>query len=201
MPFIINEDKALRLHLKGMKVSDDKDNEREVGVWFGLPDLEIRTTQFPYLTIDLVDIVKDPARSMCNMVELDYVPEGVVNDADTVILTEFPLPIDLYYQITSYSRHPRHDREILSTMITSKVPWQYGGILVPEDGTVRPLMLEQIAKRDTVDKDNKRLFQNIFTVRVFSEMYPTALNTALEKVEQVQITITQTALNAPVTQP
>lgn len=40
MPFILNEDEALKTALTGITVADDANPTRPVGVWFGQPDLE-----------------------------------------------------------------------------------------------------------------------------------------------------------------
>ncbi len=52
MPFILNEDKALKAALSGITVSDSGNPTRPVGVWFGQPDPEIRFQSYPYITID-----------------------------------------------------------------------------------------------------------------------------------------------------
>ena len=56
MPYIINEDKALKTLVSGITVSDSGNATRPVGVWFGQPDNEIRQQSYPYITIDLVGL-------------------------------------------------------------------------------------------------------------------------------------------------
>ena len=57
MPYIINEDKALKALVSGITVSDSGNPTRPVGVWFGQPDNEIRQQSYPYITIDLVEFL------------------------------------------------------------------------------------------------------------------------------------------------
>ena len=56
-PFIVAEDLALKTHLSGLTVSDEKSASRQVKLWFGYPDVEVRAQEFPFVTIDLIDIV------------------------------------------------------------------------------------------------------------------------------------------------
>ena len=55
--FIIAEDNAIKELCKGMTVSDDANQSRPVKVWFGYPDIEVRDQTFPFITIDLIDII------------------------------------------------------------------------------------------------------------------------------------------------
>ena len=54
--FLFAEDKALKSLLQGITVTDVKNNTRPVKVWFGYPDVELRTQDYPYMAIDLYDI-------------------------------------------------------------------------------------------------------------------------------------------------
>lgn len=175
MPFILNEDKALKTMLSGMTVSDEKNGARPVGVWFGQPDLEIRQQAYPYITIDLIDLQEAQDRSMRGTMTLEkmgYVPEGFTAPANGSYkqLDNYPIPYNLDYQITTYARQPRHDRQILATLITSVLPSRYRSLYIPEDDTVRFMYVLQQMKRDRTEQD-RRLFCNIFNVRVHSEIY------------------------------
>ena len=81
---------------------------------------------------------------------------------------DYPIPVNIDYQITTYSRQPRHDREILAQLMYTRLPLRFG-VLQPDDGTVRRLDVLDISKRD-VTEQGKRLFVNAFTVRVSSEI-------------------------------
>ena len=167
MSFIFNEDKALKAMLAGVTVSDAKNNERPVGVWFGQPDLEIREQSYPYLTIDLIDVSEAIERSHRGVIDLPYTPEGL--DSDNTYTVDFPIPMDLTYQITSYSRNPHHDRQIISALMHNNLALRFNFLVVPEDGTARRVDFLGFSKRDTVESD-KRLFVNTFSVRINSEI-------------------------------
>lgn len=187
MAFLLSEDKALRLKLQGMTVTDQKADddgvERPVGVWFGQPDQEIRSQSYPYVTIDLIDVIRDPEREVRGQVEAAYLrPDAADPDEDIII--DFPIPVNLDYQITTYSRHPRHDRAIMAQLLSERLPIR-SGILLTDDGTVRRLDVLDVSKRD-VTEQSKRLFINAITVRVSSEIAPQIFRT-LTKVLEVHI--------------
>ena len=209
MTFLISEDEALRNLLLGMTVTDQKaasegGSTRSVKVYFGQPDQEIRSQSYPYIVIDMIDIAEDNLRAMRGMVKPIYMddPETMpavqgLNpelpyDAETNNWTiHWPIPVNIDYQVTTYSRQPRHDREILSQILYTRIPMRFA-ILEPEDGnsqgvgTVRRLDLLDISKRD-VTEQGKRLFVNAFTVRVSSEIAETTYN-QLYKALQVNVT-------------
>jgi hypothetical protein len=178
--FLLGEDKALRVLLQGMTVHDQKadgtDTPRQVGVWFGQPDQEIRSQNYPYVTIDMIDINRDREREMRGIVNPDYLkPDNL--EADTYEV-DIPIPVNIDYQITTYSRHPRHDRELLAQVLYQKLPMRFGTLevytgKVDEDDnpitTMRRLDVVDVAKRDTTEQA-KRLFVNAITVRVSSEI-------------------------------
>ena len=129
MTFLLSEDAALRQLLKGIVVTDQKaaqdDTTREVGVWFGVPDQEIRSQAYPYITIDMIDIVRDTQREHRGLVSADYL-KPLNWDEDLEFQTELPIPVNIDYQVTTYSRHPRHDREIMAQLLHTKLPIRFG---------------------------------------------------------------------------
>lgn len=187
MTFIISEDTALKAKLSGIKVSDAKNNVRDVGVWFGQPDLEIREQSYPYITIQLVDVSEDPTRAHRGVTKLGYTPDGVANPTDAPILTEYPIPMDLMYQINTYSRHPYHDRALITELMDNRIKVRFGWLEIPSESTVRRMDLLGYTKRDIAEQD-KRLFVNVFTVRVSSELYPTQLAMLANTVSTVHTT-------------
>ena len=70
MPFIINEDKALKHILTGITVSDSGNSVRPVGVFYGQPDKEIRQQSYPYITIDLINVAEDTSRAHRGHIQL-----------------------------------------------------------------------------------------------------------------------------------
>jgi hypothetical protein len=188
MPFILNEDKALKLMLTGVTVSDSGNSARPVGVWFGQPDLEIRAQSYPYMTIDFLGYNEDFERSHRGEIQMPYFPEGA--NTTQQYMTEFPIPVYLDYQITTWARQPRHDRQIMAEMATGqRIPLRYGLLIVPEDKTVRRLDFLGFTKKDTTDENGKRLFSNAYTVRISAEILPVVLEQMIEVTEtNVQLT-------------
>ena len=197
MPFIINEDKAIKELIKGLTVADAKNSARAVGVWFGQPDVEIRDQSYPYITIDLIDISEDPIREHRGITTVPYTPEGL--NSAVKYQTEFPIPVSIDYQVTSYARQPLHDRQIIAHIMHEKLPFRFGTLEIPEDNTLRRVELLGFAKRDRTEQ-GKRLFVNMFTIRVSAEIFTTAL-TPLDKTITTVNVGTNVAINKDVTPP
>jgi hypothetical protein len=190
--FLLAEDAALKSYLAGMTVSDEKEAARAVQVWFGYPDVEVRSQQFPFVTIDVIDVRQAFERQTSGIYyDVDYM--GTTPQvAGQTYRYEIPVAYDIIYQITTYSRHPRHDRQIVFQM-THKFPGKWGYLPVDDElGTstaYRHMFLESFVKRDTVEPDlgNKRLFRNIYTIRVVSEITPEAIKQFELQVDTVNI--------------
>jgi len=197
MPFLLNEDKALKSLMQSITVSDAKNSARAVGVWFGQPDVEIRDQSYPYVTLDLIDISEDPSRVHRGVVTMPYTPEGL--DSSVKHQTEFPIPVNIDYQVTSYARQPLHDRQIISNILNTKLPFRFGTLEIPEDNTLRRVELLGYAKRDRTEQ-GKRLFVNMFTIRVSAELFPSAIIALDKPVSAVNIGTT-VSLNSNVTPP
>ena len=199
-PFIIAEDGALKELCQGMTVSDNANANRQVKVWFGYPDIEVREQTFPFITIDLIDIIPANNRQTSG-VQYDNDYAGT-RPQSTTGYYEYSIPVayDLVYQITSHARHPRHDRAIM-TQLLNKFPSKYGKLAVPNqlgtDIAYRSMFLDGFVKRDTADSEtgNRRLLRNTFTVRVVSEMPPSAAAELIKAVETVNIDTISYTLN------
>jgi hypothetical protein len=196
MSFILSEDLALKTLLGGITVADDKNATRAVGVWFANPDVESRSQSYPYITIELLDA--DPAtyRQHSGMFEDNDSQGTIAPVAGRAYKYEIPIAWDLVYQITSYSRHPRHDRAIMAYLLNNVFISKRGYLAVPNDlGTetsYRHLMLEEFVKRDTIE-DNRRLYRNVFTVTVSSEGTVVTKTTNTVPVATVNINTATTA--------
>jgi len=171
MTFLLAEDKALRERLMGMTVTDQKatgsSTPRQVGVFYGQPDQEIRTQAYPYVTIDMIEVARDPSREMRGIVSPSYMaPSGLASNQS--FTTNMPVPVTIDYQITTYARHPRHDREIIAQLMYGKLPPRFGALEL-DDNTIRRMDVENVSKRD-VTEQAKRLYVNAVTVRVSSEI-------------------------------
>ncbi|CAB4128787.1 hypothetical protein UFOVP111_80 [uncultured Caudovirales phage] len=200
MTFLLSEDKALREKLQGMVVHDQKADgqevPRQVGVWFGQPDQELRAQSYPYITIDMVDLQRDTQREMRGITNAEYLkPENFGIDGATEFNVDLPIPVNIDYQITTWSRHPRHDRQIMAQLLATRL-LRFGYLeIVEKDVTVddvetvtstfRRMDLLSVAKRDSTEQA-KRLFVNAITVRVSSEIVQSAYR-AMYKVLEVHV--------------
>lgn len=172
MSFLVSEDEALKQKLKGIIVSDEKNASREVQVWFAKPDIESKNQSYPYITVELLDSNWAGYRQHSGQI-VDTDAQGTVAPVGRKTYTyEMPVAWDLVYQVTSYARHPRHDRLILAHLLNRVFPSRRGFLAIYNDlGTevgYRHLILEEFTKRDTVE-DGRRLYRNVFTVTVSSE--------------------------------
>jgi hypothetical protein len=171
MTFLLSEDKALREKLQGMTVTDQKSvgesTPRVVGVWFGQPDQEIRAQSYPYIAIDMIQVARDPSREMRGTTSAAYLaPDDLASNK--VFKIDLPIPMTIDYQITSFARHPRHDREIIAQLMYEKLPPRFGTLEL-DDGTARRMDVMDVSKRD-VTEQAKRLYVNAITVRISSEV-------------------------------
>ena len=221
MTFLLNEDEALRNLLKGLTVTDQKaassqETTRAVGVWFGQPDQEITEQKYPYITIDMIDVAEDYSRAHRGRVKPAYLPnptwmvtpvqavqgtqtvqavqgvQGVAYGADHNWDINFPIPVNIDYQVTTYARQPRHDRQLLAQLMYNKLPLRFGTLDTGDNtvyGTVRRLDVLDISKRD-VTEQGKRLFVNAFTVRISSEIASETYNN-MYKALQLNVTGTE----------
>jgi len=212
--FILAEDEALKAKLQGVTVADASNSARPVEVWFGQPDIQIREQKYPYITIDLVDISEANERVMVsNGVRPWYYNVVFPDDLDQIPddwTMPYPIPINLDYQITSYARSPMHDRQILAQLIGQKIPYRFGSLSVTEyketsgpdeilHQTTRRLDMLGSYKRDLVE-NNKKMYMNIFTVRVSSEIPTIAVAKYFYQVQSINLEETSSypdALSSP----
>lgn len=193
--FILAEDRALKGFLQDITVVDAKNASRPVKTWFGYPDVEIREQTFPFLTIDLIDIIPADDRQTSGFLYDEDYQGTVTSTGGEVYGYRIPVAYDLIYQVTTYSRNPRHDRAIINQLF-NKFPSKYSHLEVPVPlgtyGTSRAMFLDGFVKRDTVDTEtgNRRLLRNVFTLRVISQMTPATAETAIKQVQTVKINTT-----------
>jgi hypothetical protein len=172
MSFILSEDQALKQVLQGITVTDEKNATRSVQVWFAMPDIEVRTQSFPFITVELLDTNWASYRQMSGEI-VDSDLQGTREPHSNQSYVYYtPVAWDLVYQITSYARHPRHDRAIMAYLLNRVFPSKRGALPIYDDlGThvgSRHMMLEEFIKRDTIE-EGRRLYRNVFTVTVTSE--------------------------------
>lgn len=172
--WLLDEDRALRDLMKRMIVSDHEKGERHVEAWFGHPDQELREQKYPYVTVDLLQIEEgkdrvhrghwwflEPPAPWWNL------PPLVGNQV--IYHSEMPTPVDLFYQVSTWARNPRHDRQLLFQLITGGRTRIRGNRIWIADHTDRRLDWLGHVKRDTVE-NGKRLFNNVFRLRMSSQV-------------------------------
>lgn len=196
MTFLLTEDAALKAHLSGMTVVDEKAGTRAVQVWFGTPDVELREQRFPFITIDLMDIRIASERQHSGVI-YDIDRHGTATPGTQVYSYEYPATYDLVYQISTWARHPRQDRQIVFQLMSQKFPNRYGKLgLVADVGnevSYRHMFLDEYLKRDGVE-EGRRLLRNIFIVRVVTDLPHYDGTATTKKVAAVQINPTTTSI-------
>ena len=204
MPFIISEDEALKTLLQGITVADGGNAARPVAVYYGQPDKDIRQQSYPYITLDLVGVREDTERAHRGVVNLTYAPEGTTpnrnSDGSINQPVNFPIPVDLIYQVSTWSRQPRHDRQIMASLFApGRLPFRFGQLPIPQDGTNRRVDMLGFSKRDTTE-GGKRLFSNVYNIRISAELFPDQLSavytvTTVNKSLGYQTTLNSTIWN------
>lgn len=193
MTWLLEEDNALKQHLSNptITVADDQRSSRPVEVWFGQPDLELQKRTYPYISLELIDINEAPERVVNGLPMLTYTPSGYapLPAGQVRYVNMFPTPYDLDYQVTVWSRHPRHDRQILQQLMQGRLPIRFGQLALAETNRVVRLdMLGGPRVADTTDENGKRLFRKVFTLRVATELFPENALKAAGLVRAVHIT-------------
>lgn len=214
--FLLAEDAALKTRFSTMTVSDDRSGSRPVQVFFRYPEGETERS-YPFMTIEMIDIVHAKNRQHSE-VELVFARTGASQSSQfpnrpnalkywpsrrsnlnqvagtTPFLTsnEF-VPVDLLYQVSTFTRSALHDRQLSSQMLSTITPFRKGFIEVPEDGTIRRLDLLDWTTADLLDSEagyRKRIFRKIYTLQMSAEI------PSLDLFGQKQITTINTTVGA-----
>lgn len=206
--FLFAEDEAIKKLFTGLTVSDDREAARPVQVFFRYPEGETER-YYPFITIELIDIVHAKNRQHSeNFLDthraghpnnIDYWPSTSsasspnIQGFDSYKTTEFT-PIDLLYQVSTFTRSAIHDRQIATQMLTTVIPFRYSSINIEADGTSRRLDLLDWSTADLLDPEagyRKRIFRKVYTLQMTSEL-PTSALIGLKKVTSVSTTLEQT---------
>lgn len=208
MPWILNEDAAIKAKFAGLTVSDSTapPSGRPVAVRFRLPEAELADANYPQIIIDPPEINKASEREHRGPVYLPYVPEqytastvtGIDRENDVMVpnwdpatspvdqspfyVQDYPIPFDFDYQITVEARKQTHLTELMIKLAqVNYIPARFGYLEVPADGTVRSLFL--IGGPEIIpgkDGDSKRLFRAVYRVRIASELSTYQYNQIVE---------------------
>lgn len=211
--FTLAEDAALKKRLMSLHVSDDRDMRRPLQVFFRYPEAETEKT-YPFATIELFDIMYSRERqesersyyystsANASASSIDYFPseysqediDGILaNDANAdYLVTDQLVPVDLMYQVSTYCRSQRHDRQLSAAMLRYVFPFRRGFIEIPEDGTIRRCDILDWRSADLLDQESgykKRIFRKVITVQINAEI-PQSDLLAVKRVSAVSGTLT-----------
>lgn len=184
MPWIINEDAAMKFRLQGLTVQDATSpaGGREVPVRFRLPTDELANLTYPVIVIEHAGLYPAQERMHSGYTQLPYAPEGrvpfwqpgepIVSD-DSPYYAPFPTPYNFDYQITLYARFwAAHVAPVVAQLATvNRLPAKAGRLWVPQDHTSRTMrLLGGPEEGYGTDEDGKKLFKVVYLARVFSEL-------------------------------
>ena len=218
--FLLAEDEAIKKALNNLHVYDDRDVARPVQVFFRYPEGETERT-YPFITIEMIDLVHARNRQHSET-ELVYfntaggasAPAGWQNRPNAVTywpsessdLSNFTnknnfkvlhtnefIPVDLVYQISTFSRTALHDRQLTSTILRKIFPFRKSSINIEADGTNRRLELLDWTTADLLDPEagyRKRIFRKIYTLQMTAEL-PTSQFDGVKQVTQIDTTLVQ----------
>ncbi|MFJ4686469.1 Ig domain-containing protein [Streptomyces sp. NPDC088789] len=180
MPFLLNEDKALKHKFQGLVVHDSTSGMgRKVTVRYKSPEYELADATYPLALISHTRISRDPERESRGVVNLHYAPEGYEPWADMTdptqspYMAQMPIPLNIDYQVDVYARKELHIIELTGSMMQFDfLPPRFGYLPIGEDGTVRRLdLLGGPDYTEAKDEQGKRLFCATWAVRVSSEIF------------------------------
>lgn len=207
--FLLAEDEALKLRFSGLTVSDDREGSRPVQVFFRYPEGETER-HYPFITLELIDVIHAKNRQHSDNIlytnraghpnNVSYWPSESSASSPPMVdgnvyfsTTEFT-PIDILYQVSTFTRSALHDRQLSAKILTEVTPFRYNSIFIGADGTSRRLDLLDWATADLLDPEagyRKRIFRKVYTIQMSSEI-PTTLLTGVKKVLSVSTTLEQT---------
>lgn len=198
--FLLAEDEAIKAMLSNVSVYDDRDNVRPVQVFFRYPEAETERT-YPFMTIEMIDLIhaRNRQHSETELVyfnttagasspagwdkrpnALTYWPSEHSNfnflsnkNNYQVLQTQEFVPVDLVYQISTFTRNAFHDRVLSSTLTKKIFPFRKSSIYIPADGTNRRLELLDWTTADLLDPEagyRKRIFRKIYTLQMGAEL-------------------------------
>ena len=209
--FLLAEDQAVKTKFSGIQLSDDRDNTRDVQVFFRYPEGETEKT-YPFITLELLDVNHARNRQHSDQFIYGYrdstppsgQPSGHYGSESAKAFTYWPnettnvatltsysgstsseylsamdhVPVDLLYQVTTFTRSALHDRALQSHIMTKVVPFRRGYLSVGADGTHRHMDLTDFRSADMLDEEagfKKRIFRKVYTFSVTSEIPATNL--------------------------
>ncbi len=185
--WLLAEDLALKGKLQGLTVTDAKSKEfpggtRNVPVRFRQVSNEAVQLTYPIVIIEFLGPLFAPERmQQSGPMYVPYAPEGVAPwwdehattwNADKYQVDQFPIPYNLEYRVTVYSREALHQFSLMAQMAQpDRVPPRMGWLDIPQDGTWRWMHLMGGPDHEYArDKDNKLIFRTTYLIRIESEL-------------------------------
>lgn len=184
MPWLINEDAAMKARLQGLLVTDANApaGGREVKVRYRLPEDELANLTYPVIIVEHGGLYPAQERMHSGYVQLPYAPENYapfwqpgepIVPTDSPYYAPFPIPWNFDYQITIFGRFwAAHIAPLVAQLATwNRLPPKHGRLWVPQDNTSRTMrLLGGPEEGYGQDEDGKKLFKVVYLVRVFSEL-------------------------------
>lgn len=190
MPWLENEDAALKKKLSGLTVVDAALSDPvSVAVRFIVPEDEFSDVAYPLITITHASVERDPERESRGVVEIQAPPEGF-DPSLGPYLAETPVPYNIDYQIVLYTRLVQHRTELVRVLAGfDYLPERFGFLEIPQDSTVRRLdLLGGPQLNSGRDSNGKRLFTATWRVRVSTELFLLGNPVTYPEVTQVDVT-------------
>lgn len=216
MPWLLNEDAALKAKFAGLVVTDSNApvQGRPVAVRFTVPSYELATMDYPTIAISHGAITRASDREHRGHTYLPYVPEDYPNDTPAkdgfpyipdgatsvdpsrspFYTQDWPIPHNIDYQVVAHHRLEQHQTQLTAALAAiDRIPPRFGYLEIPEDGTVRSLDLIGGPEREEAkDENGKRVFRTHYAVRVYSELPLYAVQNVYElfkPVEEINISL------------
>ncbi|MEV6309989.1 hypothetical protein AB0M10_15490 [Streptomyces sp. NPDC051840] len=186
MPFLLNEDRALKRKFEGLMVHDATSGAgRRVTVRYRNPEYELADATYPLVLLSHTQISRDTDRESRGIVTVHYAPEGyepwgdMTDPTQSPYQAEMPIPLNLDYQLDVYARKELHLIELTGALMAfDLVPARLGYLPVSEDGTIRRLdVLGGPEYSESKDELGKRLFAASWALRVSSEIFLSEIRT------------------------
>lgn len=178
--YLLEEDNALKGLLSGITVRSLNRSEEPVTVWFGNPETEERVIRWPYIKIDFESqtIAHDREHRGIVAIWYKYLQGDVLPNSslftDPVALMEYPIPMDLEYTVTTYARNNQHNSQLVSILNSNTRLHPRFAQMYCSGGTVRRVEVLNHVAANGRDSDQKRVFRNVYRLRIPTEIEATA---------------------------
>lgn len=197
MPWVLNEDAALKRKLSGLSVTASAvASPLPVDARYTIPEDEFEDVTYPLIMLTQISVERAPEREHRGVIPIDTLPEGF-DPALGQHYAEFPVPHDIDYQVQLFCRTLQHRTALVAQLAQFPyLPERFGFLEVPEDNSVRRLdVLGGPELNSGRDADGKRLFTATYRIRVSAELFLQGTPMTMPTVETVDIAV---APNDPV---